>query len=235
MSFEGTTCLLKNFVIFETLFGVNRLFLVTDRTNKILCYMLFTISFMIIFGSLINDYVILDLDMSFSNKCVQIFNGIELIVLAAGAIMKKTFVAQDRLDLKCGLDDNYLTKFKALIKNTLIVNVASVVINIGASLYIEPKVSVALTYSYAAAVHDMEMDLIRLFIEGYNLRLTNLKEVSPSIGCRVYRHVLINASQLDEEYNFRVSIVNYVRDSRLFIVANKNNNSDLNHFVKKNS
>lgn len=167
---------------------------------------------MIVIGCLINDYVIRDLSVSSSNKYVLIVNGMEIIVLAASARMKKTFVAQDRLDLKCGLDDNYLTKFKAMAKTALISNVVSVVLNLGGSLYLETKVSVVLIYCYAAAAHDMEMDIIKLFIDGYNLRLMNLKEVTPSAGCRIYRHVLIVASQLDEEFNFKVSIVNFVRD-----------------------
>lgn len=203
---KGTMYLLKNLVIFENLFCVNRSYLVRERKKRLLCYTLFTISFIIMFGGLINDYVVAGLSMTFHNKLIVIYNGIELLILASGARMKKTFVAQDRLDLKCGLDDNYITKFRAMAKSALIFNVISVVLNLGGSLYLDVKICIALIFCYAAAAHDMEIDLIRLLIEGYNLRLMNLKEVTPRAGCRIYRHVLIAASQLGEEFNLRVSI-----------------------------
>lgn len=205
---KGTTNLLKNLIIFEHLFCVNRSYLVRERTKRLLCYVLFTISFIIIFGGYINDYVVADLPMTKNNKVVQIYNWIELLVLATGARMRKTFIAQDRLDQKCGLDDNYVANFKAMVKTTLIANVISVVSNLAGSWYLDTKISIALVYCYAVAVYDMEIDIIRLLIEGYNLRLTNLKEVTPSAGCRIYRHILIAASHLGEEYNIRVSIVN---------------------------
>lgn len=206
---KGTTNLLKNLIIFENLCCVNRSYLVKERTKRLLCYVLLTISFIIIFGGYINDYVVSGLPMTKNNQVIQIYNWIELLVLATGARMRKTFIAQDRLDQKCGLDDNYMTKFKAMVKTALIANVISFASNIGGSLYLDINISMALIYCYAVAVYDMEIDLIRLLIEGYNLRLTNLKEVTPSAGCRIYRHILIAASQLGEEYNMRVSIVNF--------------------------
>lgn len=209
LTLKGTMYLLNNLIIFENLFSVNRAYLVRERKKKILCFMLFTMSFVIMFGSLVNDYVVSDLPMTSNNKITQILNGIELLILAAGARLKKTFVAQDRLDLKCGLDDNYMTKFKAMAKTTQTINVISAVLNLGGSLYLDIKISIALIHCYAMAVHDMEIDLLRLLIEGYNLRLTHLKQVTPTVGCRIYRHVLIAASQLGEENNFRVSITTF--------------------------
>lgn len=209
MSFKGTIYLLQNLVIFENLFGVNRSYLARGHTRKWVCYVLFIMSFIIVFGCLVNDYVILGVHMSLTDKVIQVYNGLELIILAAGATMKKTFVAQERLDLKCGIDDNSLTKFKAMIKTALTVNIVSLAMNFCGGLYLKINISVILIFCYAVAVHDMEIDLMRLLIEGYNMRLRNLKEVTPSAGCRIYRHVLIASSQFGEEFNFRVSIINY--------------------------
>lgn len=212
MSFKGTNYLLRNLVTFETLFCVNRPYLIKGRTRKLLCYTLFTISLIIVISCVINDYIILGLHISLTNIVVQIYNGIELISLAAaGARMKKIFEVQDRLDLKCGFDDDYMTNYKGMIRCALILNVISVVLNIAGTSYFGVELSVALIYIYATAVHEIEIDVIKLLIQGYNLRLSKFKNMTSSQGCRVYRHVLIATAQLGEDFSSRVSITKFVR------------------------
>lgn len=210
MYFEGTNYLLKNLVLLETLFCVNRSYLIKERRRKLLCNTLFAISLINIVGCLIYDYLVLGIQLSLTNKFIQIYNGVELLSLAASGIgVKKVFEVQNRLDIKCGFDDIYMNKFKRMVNTALTVNVLSVVMNFLCTWYVGLEFSVSLTYNYATVAHDMEMDVIRLLIQGYNLRLSTLRDVTPLAGCKIYRHLLISAAHLCEDFSSRVSIISF--------------------------
>lgn len=194
-----------NLIIIENFFGISRPHLIEDQRTRLICDII-SISVIITMTSLIIMNLI-TVSLNIGARIFEFILCIEFYGLVGGSrFRKKIFHAIQRLDEKCGVDDEYGTKIRAKTTEMILIFLPSVAIDIIGLTLIGVNKEFAVFLSVAFAAHDAEMAFASLMIQTVNLRLEKLKNALPNTGSRVYRHVLIAAAHVSEQYTPRVSI-----------------------------
>lgn len=201
-----TTFYFKNLIIMENFCCISRPYLIEDRKIRFICDIIF-IAFTILIVSIIAiDLITVKLNIGF--RIFELIVGIELFGLAFGSRLRKAIVAaMERLDDKCGVDEEYALRILTKTKKIVLLFPPSVILDfIGLQILgVNCKFSIFLCAAFAS--HDAELAFFSLLVETMNMRLEGLKEALPNTGSRVYRHILVATAQIREQFTPRVSSV----------------------------
>ena len=200
----NTMTYFKNLVIFENFFGISRPHLLEDQRTRLICdgisiYVIITISSLIII-----DFF--NTNRSIGGRIFELLLCIEFYGIVIGSrFRKEVFNAIQRLDEKCGVDEDYGSKIRARTTELIFIFLPSVTIDVIGLIILGADIGIAVFLSVAFAAHDAEMAFASLMIETVNLRLEKLKTALPNTGSRIYRHILIATAHVSEQYTPRVS------------------------------
>lgn len=211
----------SSFIYLENFFCVNRSYLIPDRRKRIFCNIICILAFSAVIVDFVDDVVNSEIDIN--EKMFQGVLAVEFLTLALAARYRSTsFAALKRLDEKCGVEKKIIDQLKKKVHKETFVAMVSVAIDIVGIYFIEGKTVQKLTYAIMYAVHEAETIFFALIIEGINLRLMKLNEATPSVGSRVYRHVLLASSQMNIEFTARVSEPTNIIYEKLDVRFSKN-------------
>lgn len=141
----------------------------------------------------------------------QWFLGTEFVILAFAARYRNVSLSVfKRLDEKCGVDEKYISKLEREVERQTFLCVISILIDIIGMYILETKIIDMFTYLIMFSAHEAETIFFALIIEDINFKLNKLHDSTPSAGSRVYRHVLIASSQMNEEFTPRVSAIEHL-------------------------
>lgn len=204
---KNTISSLEGLIILENFLCINRSFLLENSRTRFYGNSFFNFMLVTIFGVSIYDFVYNGSEIRASILSFQVFIGFEVFYLAVTARERNSFVALKRLDGKCGVDEEYLKDMRVSVKKTVVIAVLSSVLDAVGGFILIPRASVVLTFCVATAAHDAEMAFYSLLFEGMNWRLSKMEHLPLSLGWKLYRHVLITALNLSEEFTARVCMI----------------------------
>ncbi|KAH9630031.1 hypothetical protein HF086_008001 [Spodoptera exigua] len=188
----------RNLIIVENFFCVSRPYLIKDHRTRLICNYISIGMIIIITCFIITD--IISIDLGVGNRIFEVVIGFEFFSLAIGSRYQQTvFRAIDRLDEKCGVDEDYGSKIRVKTVELVFIFLTSVVIDFVGLLMLGTNKTFAVFLCVAFAAHDAEMAFASLLVEAVNLRLKKLKDVVPNTGSRIYRHVLITTAHISEQ------------------------------------
>lgn len=196
----------RNLIIMENFFCVSRPYLIEDHRTRVICNYISYGMIIIITCFIITDFI--NINLGVGNRIFEIVIGFEFFSLAIGSRFQQTvFTAIDRLDEKCGVDEDYGAKIRVKTVEFIFIFLTSVLIDFVGLVMLGTNKTFAVFLCVAFAAHDAEMAFASLLIEAVNLRLRKLKDVLPNTGSRIYRHILIATAHIGEQCTATVRIV----------------------------
>lgn len=202
MKIDKTIVCFENLIFWNCFFCVNRSFIIKSEKKKY-CKLISSSIFIVILT--INIYDFIYTDIYYYKLSFLILVIFELLVLNSAANQGLSVDALGRLDEKCNVDAKYFDTMKNNVTNAILLSAMSLSTDFFGMMLLHLKISEIVTYSIVFAAQDVELLFFAMIIESINLRLSKLK-TEPVYGwSKVYRHVLVTAYKLNEEYTSRVS------------------------------
>lgn len=200
-----TTSILRNFIIIEHFFFINRSYLIKDVKTWIFCNVVFVSITCSTIVAIMFETFYYDEKSHYSLRVVQILSGCETLHLTYAARSRKSFAILDIVDDKCSGLNVHLLKLKDNVFYAIVYLVIVTLLDSVGFFIVDVPPSFLLSFFLGTAAHDAEMIFYTLLIKGFSLRLSVLEKLDPIIGAKIYGRILIGTANLSGEFYMRVS------------------------------
>lgn len=207
----------SNFIVLENFLCINRSFLIDCPKKKIFGNIIFVFTFTLLTTVTIFDIFTSNVD--FCNRMFEMCLTVPFLInMITAKLMNNSYNALKILDEKCGIEDEYIKKLVSNCMQCTFFIFVGTAIELLSLTILNVKPAQVLIYTILYSAVDAELIFFSMIANAINLRLSQLTDMSPVFGSKVYRHVLVTIAAINEELSTRVSCFTSFKLSLAFML-----------------